>query len=64
MPVAVLNVRPSRQRSFHRVRVDNRNREVALSTIGQRVILYAPTDEPRHWSARHFDRTAGIADKA
>ena len=58
MPVAVLNVRPSRQRSFHRVRVDNRNREVALSTIGQRVILYAPTDEPRHG----YFGTALIAD--
>lgn len=48
MPVAALTVRPSRQKSLHSVRVDNRNREVALTNIGQRVILYAPADEPRH----------------
>lgn len=58
MPVAALNVRPSRQRSLHSVRVDNRNRDVALSSIGQRVILYAPTDEPRHG----YFGTASIVD--
>lgn len=48
MPVAVLNVRPSRQRTLRVVRVDNRNREFALKSIGERAILYAPADEPRH----------------
>lgn len=48
MPVAVLNVRPARQKSLDRVRMDNRNRELALSSIGERVLLYAPRDEPRH----------------
>jgi predicted restriction endonuclease len=58
MPVAVLNVRPSRQRTLHRVRVDNRNREVALQSIGERVVLYAPADEPR----RGYFATALLAD--
>jgi predicted restriction endonuclease len=58
MPVAALNVRPSRQRTLHTVRVDNRNREVALRSIGEKVILYAPADEPR----RGYFGTAAIAD--
>lgn len=48
MPVAALNVRPSRQKSLHSVRLDNRNRDVALNNIGERIILYAPADEPQH----------------
>ena len=58
MPVAVLNVRPSRQRTLHSVRVDNRNRDVALQSIGERVMLYAPADEPR----RGYFATAVLAD--
>ncbi|MBB4053856.1 hypothetical protein GGR20_003523 [Devosia subaequoris] len=48
MPVAVLNVRPTRQRSLDRVRMDNRNKRLALASVGARVLLYAPRDEPRH----------------
>ncbi len=58
MPVAVLNVRPSRQGTLHTVRIDNRNREVALQSIGERVVLYAPADEPR----RGYFATALLAD--
>lgn len=60
MPVAVLNVRPTRQRSLNRVRMDNRNRELALNSIGERVLLYAPRDEPRHG----YFATAILADVA
>jgi len=48
MPVAVINVRPNRQRSLNRIRIDNRNRETALQCIGEKVLLYAPRDETRH----------------
>jgi hypothetical protein len=48
MPVVVLNVRPSRQRTFHTVRADRRNGEIALKSIGEKALLYAPADEPRH----------------
>ncbi|WP_375598537.1 HNH endonuclease [Devosia sp. Naph2] len=48
MPVAVINVRPSRQRSLNRIRIDNRNKEIALACIGEKVLLYAPRDEVRH----------------
>jgi hypothetical protein len=48
MPVAVLNVRPSRQRTLRTIRADGRNREVALRSIGESAILYAPADEPRY----------------
>ena len=55
MPVAVLNVRPTRQRSLDRVRMDNRNKRLAQ---GARVLLYAPRDEPRHG----YFATAVLAD--
>ena len=48
MPVAVLNVRPSRQRTPELARVDARNKELALRSIGEKVVLYAPADEIRH----------------
>lgn len=58
MPLAVLNVRPSRLKSLHLVRTDNRNKDLALQCIGERVLLYAPADEPR----RGYFGTARIAD--
>jgi len=58
MPVAALNVRPSRQRSLDLIRLDKRNCEVALHNIGEEVILYAPSDEPQ----RGYFGTARIAD--
>lgn len=48
MPFAVLNVRPSRQKSFDVVRIDNRNKDLAMKAIGRKVLLYAPRDEVRH----------------
>ncbi|MHA6298778.1 HNH endonuclease [Devosia sp. CAU 1758] len=48
MPFAVLNVRPSRQKSLAMVRIDNRNKDLAFSAIGRTVLLYAPRDEARH----------------
>lgn len=60
MPVAVLNVRPTRQRSLDRVRMDNRNKELALNSIGECMLLYAPRDEPRHG----YFATAILADVA
>jgi hypothetical protein len=60
MPVAVLNVRPSRQRTLRTVRIDGRNREVALRNIGESAILYAPADEPR----RGYFGMASITDVA
>lgn len=46
MPFAVLNVRPSRQKSLSVVRIDNRNKDLAINSIGRNVLLYAPRDEP------------------
>ena len=48
MPAIVINVRPSRQRIRHIIRVDKRNSDAALNNIGKRAILYAPADEPSH----------------
>lgn len=48
MPVAVLNVRPSRQRTLRTVRADRRNGAIALKSIGEKALLYAPADEVQH----------------
>ena len=60
MPVAVLNVRPTRQKTLNRVRMDNRNKDLALASIGERVLLYAPRDEPNPG----YFATAVLADVA
>ena len=48
MPVAVLNVRPTRQKTLNRVRMDNRNKTVTLSYFcnhrGNRGIFTAGSD--------------------
>jgi hypothetical protein len=58
MFVAALTVRPSRQRGLELVRMDNRNKDLALASVGGRVVLYAPADEAR----RGYFGTATIAE--
>lgn len=58
MFVAALTVRPSRQRGLELVRLDNRNKNLALASVGGRVVLYAPADETR----RGYFGTATIAE--
>jgi hypothetical protein len=48
MPFAVLNVRPRRQKTLAVVRIDNRNKDLAMRSLGQQVLLYAPHDEALH----------------
>lgn len=47
MPVAILNVHLSYRTNLDIVRIDNRNRDVALNCLNQEVLLYAPAHEPK-----------------
>lgn len=48
MPIAVLNVRPSRLTSLEVIRIDSRNKDLAIGAIERPVLLYAPRDERQH----------------